>query len=154
MASSPQSKDTSINFLEGEFWASPAGCWLAASFHHSVLSLAADKGKMGNEIYHKVNLGLLIATPVAVITSPSVLSHGLDLALGVGIPLHAHIGMNAVITDYVPKSVKGPARAALLGVTGLTVIGLTYLNISGPGITESIKALWKGPKGEKVASES
>ena len=31
----------------------------------------------------------------------------LDLALGVAIPVHSHIAINSVLSDYVPKSVLG-----------------------------------------------
>ena len=30
-----------------------------------------------------------------------------DLALGVAIPVHSHIAINSVLSDYVPKSVLG-----------------------------------------------
>ena len=65
-------------------------------------------------------------TPVAFALSPSVLNMPVDVALGLAIPLHAHIGMGYVITDYVPKVSKGlvgPARILLLGITGVTVLG-------------------------------
>ena len=37
----------------------------------------------------------------------------------------------------------GPARAIMVGVTGFTMLGLTKLNIQGPGITGTLKALWR-----------
>ena len=30
-----------------------------------------------------------------------------DFALGVAVPVHAHVAINSVISDYVPKSVMG-----------------------------------------------
>ena len=70
-----------------------------------------------------------------------------DLALGVALPLHGHIGMNYVITDYAEKFIgagaRGPARIAMVGFTGISMIGLTKLNLTGPGITETIKSLWR-----------
>jgi hypothetical protein len=30
-----------------------------------------------------------------------------DVGLGIAIPVHSHIALNAVISDYVPKSVRG-----------------------------------------------
>ena len=30
-----------------------------------------------------------------------------DVALGVAIPVHSHIAINSVLSDYVPKSVMG-----------------------------------------------
>ena len=33
--------------------------------------------------------------------------NAVDLALGVAIPVHSHIAINSVLSDYVPKSVLG-----------------------------------------------
>ena len=90
---------------------------------------------------------LLGATPVALATSNSFLSFPVDMGLAIMFPLHGHIGMNYVITDYVPKLLSkaavGPARAVMVGVTGFTMLGLTKLNVEGPGITGTLKALWR-----------
>ena len=70
-----------------------------------------------------------------------------DLALGILFPVHAHIGMNLVITDYAKKLFgKGavqPCRVGMLVLTGTTGLGLLKLNLSGPGLTETIKSLWR-----------
>ena len=99
------------------------------------------------KVYHRVNLALLGATPVALATSNSFLSFPVDMGLAIMFPLHGHIGMNYVITDYVPKlfskAAVGPARAVMVGVTGFTMLGLTKLNVEGPGITGTLKALWR-----------
>ena len=42
----------------------------------------------------------------------------------------------------------GAARAGMLGVTLVTLAGLAKLNLDGPGLTASIKSLWKSPKSE------
>ena len=80
--------------------------------------VAADEGKLGVKVYHTLNLGLLGLTPVALLV-PSQANFLLDMALAVAFPLHGHIGMNYVITDYVPKffgkAARGPARIAMLG---------------------------------------
>ena len=77
-----------------------------------------------------------------------MLNYPIDLALAVTIPLHAHIGMNWLISDYVPPSSRKVSRFVLAGLTAATVAGLLKLNYDGPGITESVKGLWRG-KGEK-----
>ena len=69
-----------------------------------------------------------------------------DLALGFMFPFHAHVGMNYIISDYVPRATRGVARAGLLGLTIVTTAGLLRLNISGPGLTGTIKALWAKPE--------
>ena len=37
-------------------------------------------------------------------------------------------------------------RGTLLGVTIVTFLGLTKLNIDGPGVTESFKSVWRPRK--------
>ena len=101
-------------------------------------------------LHHKINLALLGAAPVAFILSPSALNMPIDVALGIMLPIHGHIGMNMVITDYAKKlfgkGAVGPARYAMLGVTGITIVGLAKLNMSGPGITETVKSFWRPKK--------
>lgn len=58
---------------------------------------------MGTKYYHILNHSLLLACPLALILSPSVLTFPIDLFLGVALPLHGHVGLNYVISDYVPK---------------------------------------------------
>ena len=71
----------------------------------------------------------------------------MDLALGVAFPLHAHFAMNCVIADYAEKflgkSAKGPSRVAMLGLTGVTLLGFLRLNLTGEGITGTVKRLWR-----------
>lgn len=68
-----------------------------------------------------------------------------DLALGVLVPVHAHVGLNFVVADYVPKSSRPLARGLVLALTIVTAAGLLKLNIQGPGLTESLKSLWRKP---------
>mmetsp|Transcript_20952 Transcript_20952/g.62499 ORF Transcript_20952/g.62499 Transcript_20952/m.62499 type:complete len:122 (+) Transcript_20952:132-497(+) len=112
---------------------------------------AADKSVgLGVKVYHKVNFALLGVTPVAIAADNTALSFPVDMALALFFPLHGHIGMNYVLTDYVPKFIGkaylGPARAIMVGVTGMTVLGLTKLNVEGPGITGTLRALWTTKK--------
>eukprot|EP00617_Octactis_speculum_P014674 CAMPEP_0185744666 /NCGR_PEP_ID=MMETSP1174-20130828/2808_1 /TAXON_ID=35687 /ORGANISM="Dictyocha speculum, Strain CCMP1381" /LENGTH=110 /DNA_ID=CAMNT_0028418187 /DNA_START=124 /DNA_END=456 /DNA_ORIENTATION=+ len=110
---------------------------------------------MATSYYHHLNLGLVVLTPaVFVVSSYSpYISFPLDLFLGLALPLHGHIGMNYVLTDYIPKvfgkAGRGPAKIVMLGITGLTMVGLTKLNIEGPGITKVTKMLWCSPESKK-----
>lgn len=58
---------------------------------------------MGVKYYHLLNTSLLAAAPLALLLSPSALTFPVDLFLGVAFPLHAHVGFNYIISDYVPK---------------------------------------------------
>lgn len=55
--------------------------------------------------------------------------------------------MNYVITDYAAKlmgkGARGPAQVGMLAFTGVSMVGLTKLNLAGPGVTETVKSLWR-----------
>ncbi|CAN0136075.1 unnamed protein product [Pylaiella littoralis] len=112
----------------------------------SVDMLNADDGKLGTKLYHAVNMVVLAGVPAAVVTSPSALTMPLDVVLGIALPLHAHIGMNYVISDYVPRSSRGAARGAMLAASVVAAVGLLKLNLTGAGLTETLKATWRDPK--------
>ena len=108
-----------------------------------------------NKAYHASNVALVGLAPLAIALHPSALSVPIDVALAVVLPVHAHVGMNYIISDYVPRGVAGGVRAAMLGVTGATVLGLLYLTASGEGVVGSVKQLWRGgaPVGAPLALE-
>ena len=89
------------------------------------------------------NIGLAVLAPTALLLSPSAINLPVDLALGVIIPIHSHIGMNNVISDYVPKPLRSATRVAWLSASALMLLGLLRLNVSGPGITETVKSVWR-----------
>ena len=93
-------------------------------------------------------VALAVLTPISFVLSPSMLNKPIDLVLGVLFPLHSHIGLNYVISDYVPKALRSTARIGLTGVTAVTTLGLLQLNIGGVGMTETIKTLWRRPKSD------
>jgi succinate dehydrogenase (ubiquinone) membrane anchor subunit len=89
---------------------------------------------------------LAALTPVAFVLSPSVFNKPVDVALSVLFPAHFHIGMNYIISDYVPKALRSAARTGLVGVTLVTTLGLLRLSIEKEGLTECIKSLWRRKK--------
>lgn len=40
----------------------------------------------------------------------------------------------------------GGARVGLVVVTAATILGLLKLNVQGPGLTGSLKQMWKAPE--------
>jgi len=108
---------------------------------------SADEGKLAKELYHKLNYGVAALLPIAFV-APSALSTPIDLLLSFALPLHGHIGMNYVISDYVPKHMRRMARVGVLGVSVIMAAGLLKLSF-GPGITKSLKNLWEPKKDEK-----
>mmetsp|Transcript_5202 Transcript_5202/g.14922 ORF Transcript_5202/g.14922 Transcript_5202/m.14922 type:complete len:128 (+) Transcript_5202:215-598(+) len=69
-----------------------------------------------------------------------------DLALGVALPIHAHIGLNGILSDYVPPRYLGASRWGVLASSAIVFVGLQKLNLSGPGITKTVKSLWHSPE--------
>jgi succinate dehydrogenase (ubiquinone) membrane anchor subunit len=110
---------------------------------------AADNHVLSVKLQHLTSMGLMAAVPLAVVFSPSPLSLPVDLALGVILPVHAHIGMNNVISDYVPKNFSTLARLGWLGATSLMFLGLLRVNLEGPGITEIVKTVWRESPNKK-----
>ena len=66
-----------------------------------------------------------------------------DYALALAAPLHGHVAMNYIISDYVPVAARGGVRAGMLGLSLVTVAGLLKLNRDGPGVTGALKQLWR-----------
>lgn len=108
--------------------------------------IAADQTLAQTKFYHRTNLAVLLLTPAAIILHPSPLSFPVDVALAIVFPIHAHMGMNWIFTDYVPGSPTGAARMALFAVSVLATLGLLKVSLVGPGITGTLKAFWKEPE--------
>jgi succinate dehydrogenase (ubiquinone) membrane anchor subunit len=98
--------------------------------------------------YHWIYERALSVASLALIGGAVVApSKGIDLALGVVLPLHSHIGFGAIITDYLPHR-KFPrtyqlARGLLYAGTAGTLYGLYLYNTKDMGITEGVRSLWK-----------
>ncbi|KAG8467223.1 hypothetical protein KFE25_000539 [Diacronema lutheri] len=109
----------------------------------------ADESMPYLKVYHTLNLALIGVTPFAFVAPPP-LAFPIDVFVSVAFPLHAHIGMNAVISDYAKKflgkNAVQPARFGMLGVTAITTLGLLKLTFTGAGVIGTIKSLWKPAK--------
>lgn len=112
-------------------------------------------GAAGRKLFEQSHIALAGLVPVAALAGDgSTLTMVADLALGVVMPIHSHISVNGVISDYVPKAYMGASRWATLGLSVVAFIGLTNLNLQGPGITSTVKSLWKGPQQQPQQPES
>jgi len=112
--------------------------------------LRGDAGPAATHVNHKISTFIAIATP-AVILSPDSWTDGIvDKAFGtvlaLNLSVHSWVGMNYIITDYVPKiskSLLGPARVVSAGMSGVTFVGLGYIAVASKGgIKGLIKSLW------------
>ena len=71
----------------------------------------------------------------------------IDFALGIVLPLHCHLGLDCIITDYLPKRRVGFMHTIVKTTLGLSTVlsiyGLYKLNTEDVGITEYVKKVWK-----------
>jgi len=100
-------------------------------------------GSSTEQLFLYTHVSLAVLTPVAFVLSPSILNAPVDLALGVLIPVHSHLGLSTVLTDYIPPQYQQLSLQLLWLVSILTGLGLLKINLCGSGITESIKSLWR-----------
>ena len=64
------------------------------------------------------------------------------MAMGLAIPVHSLIGMQGVVSDYVPPALQRPVRLGVVGAAGVMGLGFLKLNLLGPGVTRSINQFW------------
>lgn len=96
-------------------------------------------------MYHYSGLALAGLVPAAL-ALPRPVTTPVEVGLAVAAPLHAWVGLNYIISDYVPPAARGAVRMGTLGITGAAVVGLAKLAVAGPGIVNTAKLLWHGPK--------
>ena len=122
--------------------------------------LDGDAGAAATHAHHAMTTFLVVATP-AVFFVPDSWTDGLvDKAFGIlvatNVSAHSWVGLNYVVTDYVPKvskSLLGPARIATAGIGAITLLGLGKIAVSSEGgIKGAIKGLWS-PKKKTTAEE-
>ncbi|GBG28842.1 Succinate dehydrogenase ubiquinone cytochrome b small subunit, mitochondrial [Hondaea fermentalgiana] len=117
--------------------------------------VAADQSIAVQKLFHQTSLASLALTPIAVLAHPSFLSMPIDIVLSVVFPLHAHIGINWILTDYVPAATPNSAiRYGVLAVTGLTILGLLKVSIVDEGLVGTLKATWSSPEELKKSRDS
>eukprot|EP01031_Cornospumella_fuschlensis_P034171 gene34171-41363_t len=108
--------------------------------------LEADSSSTLNKIYHSSALILAAVTPVALLAPTNPLTMPIDVAISVLIPLHSHVAMNYVVSDYVPRKFRFAARAAVLASTVIAAAGMLKLTFHGDGVTGTVKELWAKPQ--------
>lgn len=111
----------------------------------SSTKLAAASGQVDNSgVSHwkterMLSVGLLGLIPAAIVAPGT----GVDMAIAVLLPIHNHMGMDAIIIDYVkPRSLIPAVKAFNYTLGAGTIAGLTYFNLNDVGICEGMKMLW------------
>ena len=122
--------------------------------------LDGDAGAAATHAHHAMTTFLVVATPAVFMVPDSWTDGFVDKAFGIlvaaNVSAHSWVGLNYVVTDYVPKvskSLLGPARIATAGIGAITLLGLGKIAVSSEGgIKGAIKGLWS-PKKKTTAEE-
>ena len=113
--------------------------------------LEGDAGNLATHIHHRMTTFLSIVTPIYFLSPQSMTDGVVDkivgLSLAANVSAHSWIGLNYVVTDYVPKVSKamvGPARAITAGFCAITLLGLGKVSVNGKGgLKGAALGLWK-----------
>ncbi|KAG7667183.1 hypothetical protein Ndes2526B_g04312 [Nannochloris sp. 'desiccata'] len=96
--------------------------------------------------YGKSHIALAGLIPATLLSpSDSIPAKIADVGIAAIVPFHAHVGLNVVVADYVPKMMQVPARIGVLGLSSAMFLGLMKLSLGGPGIGGALKEIWKSP---------
>lgn len=90
-----------------------------------------------------LSAGLLLFLPGALLYPNQIL----DSLLAVSLVMHAHWGLEAIVTDYIRPVLFGnavPKVAHLLLIVYSAVVlgGLLYFNFTDVGISNAVRSLW------------
>mmetsp|Transcript_14982 Transcript_14982/g.27068 ORF Transcript_14982/g.27068 Transcript_14982/m.27068 type:complete len:146 (+) Transcript_14982:163-600(+) len=114
--------------------------------------LEADYGPLATHVYHKVTFFQAFAVPLYFMVpdrwTDGTMNKAFGLLLAGMISFHSWMGISYVCTDYVPKiskSLLGPSRILNAGLGAVTLLGLSRIALSDPGIKGTIKGLWNPP---------
>ena len=117
--------------------------------------LKGDEGNLATHVHHKVITALSLLAPAYLlipldssalpVTVPKEADQGAGILLSALISVHSWIGLNYVVTDYIPKfskSLVGPARAVSAGMALVTLIGLSKISLQNEKGLRGL--LWNG----------
>eukprot|EP00890_Picochlorum_soloecismus_P006566 jgi/Picsp_1/734/NSC_04223-R1_succinate dehydrogenase len=102
---------------------------------------ADSAGPSVQKLYHQSHYVLAGLVPATLVSDKSsIFAKVSDVGLAAAIPLHSHIAMNYVVSDYVPRGVQFPVRAGVAGLSAVMFVGLLKTALIGPGIGVTVKA--------------
>ena len=126
------------------------------STSRSKSSAAGDEGFVGTKLHHHANTVLAVLFPMAILgtDADSDFGKGLGVLTAGYVSIHSYIGMNYVVTDYVPKFLSkgavGPSRVVVTGLSLITFAGMSKMALYSPGgIPAVVKGLWNPNKVEE-----
>ena len=109
--------------------------------------IIADSSVEVLKVFHVTGVLLALHIPVAFCGfMPDLIQNLADDGLAILLPLHGFVGLNFVITDYVPNKMRGGVRVMAFLSMLLACGGMIRLNMKGnPGVSGTVKHLWMKP---------
>lgn len=129
------------------------------------LLVLADSTNLHDKIFHYSQLTAAVLFPISFILAPSAicvhasvstfhLQVPIDYIMCVLYPLHGHIGMSHIFSDYcgpvchfvsrlIMQILSKTLRIITLFLSLFGMMGLLYLNATSDGLTATIKQLWR-----------
>ncbi len=105
----------------------------------------ADNSKTLTKYFHNSGIALAVLIPLAF--APNVVvSYAANVAMAPIIGFHSLVGMNGVVSDYIPKQWRGYARFGVMGASAVIVLGAFNLIFQGHRLSDLIGDLWRKPK--------
>ena len=96
--------------------------------------------------WHVTSYTMVGLIPAAFLFEPNPV---VDYALALVLPVHSHIGLHMVITDYVPPAFRTAARGLTLLVSAVALLGMLAVNVKGDGVVGTVSKLWHPKKKEE-----
>ncbi|CAG8547279.1 582_t:CDS:2 [Paraglomus occultum] len=119
--------------------------FIKGSVNDAVVLPARDKffGSYHWFFERSLSISLIPLTAASIVQGAHPIT---DLLLGVVLPIHCHVGFDAIITDYLPTR-RAPtlhklSTWGLRGATLLVLIGCYQFNTNDVGMTELVKRVW------------
>lgn len=115
------------------------------------LLCTADSSNSMIKAFHVSAKLLAVTVPIAFCGfMPDSIQSLSDNVLACVLPFHAYMGLNFVISDYIPPKFRVQTRILAFGAMFVAFAGLLNLNGNDkPGLAQTVKHLWKkSPKKE------
>jgi len=149
----PMSRSTALKRVTNNTTNTVRSKSTATTNSNSNTLLEGDAGSIGTHLHHKMTTFLAVATPIYFLAPDSLLSSAgslpdkvLGVAIAVNVSAHSWVGLNYVVTDYVPKISKNllaPARIFTAALSAVTLLGLSMVSFNGKGgLKGTVMGLW------------
>ena len=118
---------------------SSVGATTALQNRTSTTNAPSHNASLQWNVERALAVGLLAIIPASLILETSVT----DYLLAASLTLHAHWGLESILTDYIHgRTLPKIVFATLYVVSALVFAGLCYFNFNDIGLTKAVKKIW------------